>query len=183
MTASNRKPIVIYRSKYGSAKCYAEWIAEELSADLFDGTIVTINDLLKYDTIIFGGSLYAVGILGISLIKDHFEKIADKKVIIFSVGASPAVREALETVRNANFTPKMKLKVHYFHLRGGFDYSKLGFIHKIMMCMLKLKIKHKKPEDRSNDEKEMLSAYEKPVDFKNKKAISPIIRCANDENR
>lgn len=56
--------VVIYRSKYGSAKRYAEWIAQEVKADLFDGSKVSPADLEKYDTIVFGGSLYAVGILG-----------------------------------------------------------------------------------------------------------------------
>jgi len=43
--------------------------ADEVKADLFERSKITLNDILKYDTIVYGGSLYAAGILGISLIK------------------------------------------------------------------------------------------------------------------
>jgi len=33
-----RKTVVIYKSKYGKTKQYAEWIAAELNAPLFDHT-------------------------------------------------------------------------------------------------------------------------------------------------
>ena len=56
------KTIVIYKSKTGFVRKYAEWIAEDLLADIFEVSKVNINMLAKYDTVIFGGSLHAVGI-------------------------------------------------------------------------------------------------------------------------
>ena len=75
------KTVVIYKSKYRSAKRYAEWIAEETNGDLFDGSEIKAEDMLKYDTIVYGGSLYAVGILGISLIKKNFDKRKESNYI------------------------------------------------------------------------------------------------------
>lgn len=95
MSDNINKVVVIYKSKYGSAQRYAQWIADEVKADLFERSKITLNDILKYDTIVYGGSLYAAGILGISLIKKNFDKLKDKKVIVFSVGASPAHPEAI----------------------------------------------------------------------------------------
>ena len=69
--------IVVYKTKYGSTKTYAEWIAEELSADIRDAKTVKADDLLKYDTIIYGGGLYAEGINGVSLITKNYEKLKD----------------------------------------------------------------------------------------------------------
>ena len=62
------KAIVIYKSKYGSTKCYAQWIADELECDINDASNVKIEDLYEYDTIIYGGGLYAEVIAGVSLI-------------------------------------------------------------------------------------------------------------------
>ncbi|NLE01149.1 MAG: flavodoxin, partial [Fibrobacter sp.] len=52
------KIIVVYKSKYGTTKRYAEWIAEEVKADLFEQSAVSVEDLLKYDIIVYGGSLH-----------------------------------------------------------------------------------------------------------------------------
>ena len=78
MTYNNGKTIVLYKSKYGSAQRYAQWIAEDINADLYDASNAKPEELLKYDTVVFGGSLYRVGILGISLIKDNYESIKNK---------------------------------------------------------------------------------------------------------
>ena len=48
---------VIYKSKYGSTKKYAEWIGEELECDVLETGSVSADTLKKYDTIIYGGGL------------------------------------------------------------------------------------------------------------------------------
>ncbi len=175
MSDNINKVVVIYKSKYGSAQRYAQWIADEVKADLFERSEITLNDMLKYDTIVYGGSLYATGILGVSLIKKNFDKIKDKKVVTFSVGASPAHPEAINDIKNNNFTEEMKEKVRFFHLRGGFNYKKLNLIDKVLMYLLKKKIEHKKPDELTDDEKGMLACYKHPADWTNKKAIRPIV--------
>ena len=61
------KSVVIYKSRSGFVKNYAQWIAEELSADIYDASMVKVDMLLEYDNIIYGG-LYISGINGIKLI-------------------------------------------------------------------------------------------------------------------
>ena len=82
------KTIVIYKSKTGFTRKYAELITEELSADIFDVSKVNDSMLSAYDTIIYGGSLYASGITGVKYIKQNLHKLKDKKVIVFATGAS-----------------------------------------------------------------------------------------------
>ncbi|NSA18108.1 flavodoxin [Clostridium saccharobutylicum] len=62
------KIVVIYKSKTGFTKKYAEWISKELKADIFKSSKATREMLNEYDTIIYGGSLYASGVIGIKLI-------------------------------------------------------------------------------------------------------------------
>ncbi len=62
------RSIVIYKSQTGFTQKYAEWIAEELKADIFDILQVNVEMLQNYDTIIYGGGLYAGGINCVKLI-------------------------------------------------------------------------------------------------------------------
>jgi hypothetical protein len=71
------KIVVVYRSKSGFTKKYAEWIAKAVNADLFEGGEIKIDDLLKYDTVVYGAALYASGINGIKFITDNFNKLKE----------------------------------------------------------------------------------------------------------
>jgi len=45
MLNSDKKVAVIYKSKYGSTKGYAEWIARDVDGDLFESSKIRIEDL------------------------------------------------------------------------------------------------------------------------------------------
>lgn len=79
------KAVVIYKSKTGFTKKYAQWIAEDLSADIFEVSKVNMNMLNSYDTVIYGGSLYAVGINGVKLITQNIDKLKDKKLVFLQL--------------------------------------------------------------------------------------------------
>ncbi|MBU3073905.1 flavodoxin domain-containing protein [Clostridium estertheticum] len=171
------KTVVIYKSKTGFTKKYAEWISEALSADIFDISRVDINVVTNYDTVIYGGSLYAVGIIGVKCITKNLDKFKGKKVVVFATGASPSSEEVIREVKDKNFTPEDQKSVQFFYLRGGFDYSKIKPFDKALMTLLKWKIKMKKeltPEARG-----MLAMYDKPVDFTRRKNIDEIITYVN----
>ena len=171
----NNKTVVIYKTKYGSTRKYAEWISEELNCDLYDGDEININDLMEYDCIIYGGGVYATGIKGISLIKKNFDKIKDKNIIIFSVGASFINKKNYNTIKENSFSEEMKDNVKYFMLRGGFNFKKLKFFDKILMKLMRYKIKKKDPKELTSEEKGLLDSYNNPVDFTKKEFIKPII--------
>lgn len=171
------KSLVIYKSKTGFTKKYAQWIAEDLSADLVDVSKVDINMMESYDAIIYGGSLHAVGIDGVRFITKNIDKLKDKKIVVFATGASPVREEDINKVREKNFTSDLQKYIHFVYLRGGFNYTKLPLWDKFLMTLLKWKIKSKK--QLTNDEKGMLSVYDKPIDFTRKKYINEIIEYIN----
>ena len=78
--------IVIYKTKYGSTKSYAQWIGEELGCRVVDVKEITIDELDRYDTIIYGGGLYAEAINGVSLITKNIDRLKNKKIAIFPQG-------------------------------------------------------------------------------------------------
>ncbi|MCM1989382.1 flavodoxin domain-containing protein [Oceanirhabdus seepicola] len=171
------KTVIVYKSKTGFAKKYAEWISEELSADIFEASDVNINMLTVYDTVIYGGGLYAIGINGVKLITQNIEKLKDKKVVVFATGASTSRGEVIQEVKNKNFTTEQQKYMMFFYLRGGFNYSKLKPFDKVLMTLLKWKIKNKKKKGKelTPDEKGMIAAYDNPVDFTRKKNINKLI--------
>lgn len=173
------KIVVVYKSKYGSTKKYAEWIAKAVNADLFPCSKITAQELLRYDIVIYGGGLYMLGISGFSLIKDNFDMLKYKKLIVFSVGLSPARPSAIEDVITKNFSDEMRESICYFHLRGGLDYNKMNALDKLLMLLLKKRIESIKPEERDSDSKSILATYGKVTDFSNRKYIQPIVDCIN----
>ncbi len=95
--------VVLYKSKYGATKKYAEWLAEELSSDIIETKQAGIEQVAKYDTIILGGGIYATGIAGISFLRKHYEKLKDKRILVFAVGASPYDEKAMTAIKERNF--------------------------------------------------------------------------------
>ncbi len=72
--------IILYKSKYGSTKKYAEWIAERTGFECIKTDDADIRKVQKYDVIILGGGIYASGIAGISFLKKNISKLKDKKM-------------------------------------------------------------------------------------------------------
>lgn len=169
------KIAVIYKSKYGSTERYARWIAEETGADLYRSADIPPANLRKYDVLVFGGGLYAVNILGISLLKNNYEKIKDKKLVVFSVGISPESQKALDAVRDKNFGRDMQQSIRFFHLRGALNYDKMSPKHKFMMRILKKMLDSKRAEELDADEQGMLQTFGQNSDFVNKDSIRPIV--------
>jgi menaquinone-dependent protoporphyrinogen IX oxidase len=173
------KVAVLYQSRYGTAKQYAEWIAEETGGTLFALPKVKLADLESYDTIVIGGGIYASSILGISFLKKNFACLSGKRLIAFSVGASFDSRKNTDAIRNHNLTPEMQKTVRFFHLRGGLFYGKMSALDrtgmKLMVGMLK-----KKPEDLWDEEtRGMIETYGKDTSFLDRASIAPILAAVN----
>lgn len=173
------KTVVLYRSKSGFVKRYAEWIAEALQADLFEASKFNPKLLNVYDTIIYGGGLYAVGINGVKLIKDNLRKLQGKKVIVFATGASYSTEKVYNEVRDKNFTEAEQKQIRFFYMQGGFDFNKMKPIDKVLMSMMKRMLKGKK--DRTPEDDEFLAAYDQPTDFTAKEKIEDLLAYARSE--
>jgi menaquinone-dependent protoporphyrinogen IX oxidase len=170
------KTAVIYKSKYGHTKQYAEWIAESLEADLFEDDKIKSSELSHYDKIIYGGGLYAGGINGAAIISKNFKSIKDKNLIVFTVGlASPEDPGIYTAIIEKAFTEEMRKNIKFFHFRGGINYRELGMVHKGMMAMLKKMVEKKTEEEMTEEDKQMLATYGDQVDFSDRKSVEPLL--------
>ena len=165
------KTIVVYKSKSGYTRTYAEWIAQEMGCDIRENA--ELSDIIGYDTIIYGGGMYAGGFNGVKLITKNLDKLKGKKIALFAVGSNPGREHEMKIFWDRVLTAEQQKTIGYFYLRGGFDFDKLTAKDKVLMKMLKVKLQRSK--ERTEDEQGMLDAYDTPVDFSEKKNIKPLI--------
>ena len=165
------KIAVIYKSKNGTTKRYAEWIAEALDASIFEASDVKPTQLADYDVIVYGGWVFASKISGVKLVTEH----ACKALVVFSVGlADPKISDYTELLAE-NFKPEFPERIKVFHLRGGIDYKKMGFVQRGMMSLVKKSAEKKEPDKRTGEEQAVLETFDGTFDFTERAAIEPLV--------
>jgi len=172
------KTVVIYKTTSGFTKRYSDWIAEGLKADIFPHSGTTLEKLLGYDLIIYGGSLHATGVSGVDLIKKNLPKLLGKNIIVFATGASPYSKRVEEEVRDRNFTAEEQKRLRFFYLRGGYDHSKLDLKNRLLMDLLRFKILMRPKGKRTPDEVGMLAAFKHPMDAARKENLKALLEYA-----
>ena len=172
---TNSKVAVIYKSKYGSSRKYAGWIAIKLDADLYELSDIVSSDLEDYDTIIYGSYLHVGKIKGLNFITKNYEKIKDKNIIIFTIGLSENNDKTIKKITDDNFNEEILNKVKLFYFKGAFDYNNLTFLDKIMMKGLKKSLENKSWDDLEEGNKELLRNFYSHMDFTDKKSVTPIV--------
>jgi menaquinone-dependent protoporphyrinogen IX oxidase len=172
--------IVIYKSKYGATKRYAEWIAEETGFDCIDVKKAKIDEVLKYDTIVFGGGIYAQGIAGLSFIKKHIDVLKDKRLFIFCDGASPYEEGAISFIISKYMQEYMKM-LPCFYFRGAWDMPNMTFVDRNLCQMLQKQVGKKDPAEWEIWEKALMEAGTGQYDWTDKEYIKPLIEAINAE--
>ncbi len=171
-----KKIAVIYKSVYGTTKRYAQWIAEELGASLFEASSVKPAQLMDYDVVVYGGGLYAGGIIGVKLVA----KNPCKELVVFTVGlATPEITDYSEILAT-NFSADKLADIKVFHLHGGMDYGKLGVAHRAMMAFKKKEAEKKPISERTSDDHAMIETYGGKFDFTDRDTIKPLVDYVNN---
>ena len=167
--------IVIYKSKYGGTKKYAEWISEELGCSVVDAKKITIDDILKYDTIVYGGGLYAEIINGVHLLMKNMDKLKDKKIAVFTTGLTPPdCRDYYDKmVIEKNFKDGLPENVKVFNYLGKMVVDELSLVHCTALKTLKKIMQGK--ENPSEMEKLLVELCDADGDFCDKDAIGELI--------
>jgi menaquinone-dependent protoporphyrinogen IX oxidase len=162
---------VIYQSHYGATEQYAKWIAEDLGADLIERRKASAAMLAGYDIIVYGGGLYAGGILGAGLAA----KNPCKHLVAFTVGLADPDTTDYTGIINRSFPEGSHKPERVFHLRGGIDYKRLSLVHKGMMAMVKKGAEKRTEAERSYEDKVFLETYGSQLDFKDRTTIAPLV--------
>lgn len=167
--------LIVYKSKYGSTHKYAYEIKERINADIYKDVDVKEIDFEKYNTVIYGGRVFAGTIDGLSnFVKKFEDKLKNKKFLIFGVGCSSI--DSTEKINKLKQVSKPEnLEAEIFYFRGALDSKKLGFMDKMMIKMVKSKAMKTPENERDDDERAIIDSFERKVDFFDKSAVNGLI--------
>lgn len=174
------RAIVIYKSKYGSTKTYAEWIAQELGCGCTDSKDIKADDLSQYDTIIYGGGLYAEVIAGVILITKNMEKLKGKKLIVYTTGITPIdCRDYYDRmVMDKNFPKEIRQYIKVYNFPGKMILSELSLVHRTALKTLKKIMQGK--ENPTEMEKLLVKLCDADGDFSDRSLIGPLVEYAKE---
>ena len=174
---------VLYKSKYGSTRTYAKWIADKLHGDLYGIDNISLDNLNNYDFIVFAGALYAGKLSSAKGIKRFLNKLkGDKNLYCVIVGlGNPQDKELYNNAVDKNFNSNEKERMKFYFLRGCIDFEKLKIHHALMMYMLTRIISNKTV--KTEDEKALLENYGKKIDFLNKTSVEEIVLDIKNKNK
>ena len=170
--------IVIYKTKYGGTKKYAEWIGEKLGCEVVDAKKIKIDDILKYDRIIYGGGLYAEIINGVHMLTKNMDKLQNKKIAVFTTGLTPPdCRDYYDKmVIEKNFKEGLPENVRVFNYLGKMVVSELSLVHRTALKTLKKIMQGK--ENPTEMEKLLVELCDADGDFCHREAIGELIEYA-----
>jgi len=165
------KTAVIYTSQTGFTKQYAEWIAEDVQGDCMTVAEAEKKDLSGYDAIVFGGWCFAGSIKKLDWFKKKAAQWADKKKVVYAVGASPLENPELQEGLRKNFTDEEWAQISVFYCPGGLCYEKMSGVSRVMMKMFVRML----AKNKSEKEQAMAKMLSKSYDISDRKYIAPMV--------
>ncbi|MBU3132613.1 flavodoxin domain-containing protein [Clostridium gasigenes] len=169
------KAIVIYKSKTGFTKRYAEWICEELKCEISNYRNLNLSSLDNYDFVIYGSRIHAGKVDGLKNMKKMFVNNEGAKLIVFATGATPfEAKDNIDKIWKANFSEQELKTIPHFYTQSGLNYEKMGIGDRLIMKSLAkmLSSKNKKSKEESGCEEAIVKSH----DISSREYIEPLVR-------
>jgi flavodoxin len=130
---NNMKGIILYMSRAGSTKEYAEMLSEETGFPILDLKNDKKPDLEGYEIVIIGSWIMGNRMVARSWIRKKWKILEKRHVILFSTsGAEPDI-EIRKEFLEGSLPSEIRDQVSYFPLRGRFRKEDLGPVYKGFM--------------------------------------------------
>lgn len=168
---------VVYKSKYGSTKQYAQWISEELDADIFSVEEAGKVSFSRYDTIIFGGCINAGGIKGIEFLKKNIKAFSGKRILTFAVGLNVDNEKNMQDCREINFVKKLA-DIPCFFLPGAYNPAKVSGFDRKLMGVVKKMVSGNADSDPAA--KALVDAIENGADLVDRERLAPLLEAVKN---
>ncbi len=168
------KGIIVYKSKYGATKKYADWLAEITSFDIIETERAKIDDVSRYEKVILAGGIYASGIAGLTFLKKGISKLQNSRIAVLSVGASPYDEKAFGELYNFNFKGEIS-GIKCFYARGSWDEEAMSFKDRTLCKLLQKSLANKDPSTFEPWQSALMSAVGKKCDWTDKKYLDDIV--------
>ncbi|MBQ8527057.1 MAG: hypothetical protein IJ429_01165 [Lachnospiraceae bacterium] len=174
------KTVIVYKSKTGFTKKYAEMIAAEVSCDLIELKTAKSEKLAEYDRVVFGTRFFAGMVDDLKKAKELFAGSGAKKLVVFATGATPNEAESVvNDVWKNNFTSEELESIPHFYMQSGICYEKMPFGEKMMMKMAAKMMKNQKEKDEMGQGFE--EALKGSFDISDKVYVEPIVKYLKED--
>lgn len=172
------KAVVLYQSKYGYTTQYAAWLAAALGCEMREMKAANAQSLAACDTIIVGSGIYAGQIAAAKwLAKNAAALGAAQNLVLFTVGLTATGDETRREAARQTLGSALQGRVRVFHLLGGVNESRLGFLHKGVIGMMRKMLRDKPPAQRSEVDEKLLEMRDGKCELLSEEALQPLLDC------
>ena len=167
--------IIVYASRYGSTKRYADRLSELTGVEAVDYSMV--KDLTVYDKVVYMGSVVAGTVTGLK--KTVSKMRGGQELVIVSVGMidpkDPDNVSGIRSIIRQQIPAELYDESRIFHLHGCIDYPNLKLSHRMLMSMMR-SMASKKPESELDAvSRTVLATYGKRIDNVDLSALDVIV--------
>ena len=168
------KTLIVYKSKTGFTKKYAEIVAGEVKGDLLELKKATASQMAGYDVIVFGSRFFAGTVDELKKAEELFAASGAKEFVVFATGATPnAAEDIVNDVWKNSFSSEKIEKTPHFYMQSGICYEKMPFGEKMMIKMASLMMKSQKEKDEMGQGFE--EALKGSFDISSEEYVQPLI--------
>ena len=174
------KTLIVYRSKYGAARQYAQWLQETLRCDCLENKDLDPARLAGYDTIVLAGGVYAGRVAGLDLVIKNPGAFAGKRLAVLATGMTPHHAELLPTLRSGNMTGPLS-EMPLFYGRGGWPKARMTLPDRLLCTMLEKSVVKKDPAACAPQELPLreTAGQKRDFDWTDRSALAPLIDWVN----
>mgnify|MGYP001862913698 CR=1 FL=1 len=167
------KDLVLYQSKYGASRSYAEWLGAAWGCPA-----CVLQDckggLGAYQRIVLVGGLYAGSIAGLKRFFRLCEGVPHERAAVLCVGASPYDADTLAACKARGFGAGWQ-DVPLFYARGRLDMAQLNPVDRALCRMLCKSVARKDPASLEPWMQALLSAADAPQDWADPGQLAPLL--------
>ena len=168
--------LVVYDSRHGAAKSYAETLAKELNVKIYPVKKLKKKDIEKIDTLIIGGSIYMSKLRILKKLKKHQDTLKQKTLYLFAVGLHDDLAEGIEKVKKDNTLLELYPIKQYFYFPGKLILRELKFPYRTIMKFLRAVLS--KQENLKEEEAALLHEIKTQKDKRDMTLLEPLITLA-----
>lgn len=166
--------LILYKSKTGFTKKYANMIAEETGGTAVDFKEGTPELLSSFNRILFGSRMHAGRIDGLPDARSLCQKCGRRLSALFVTGAMPNTeKRTITEMWENNLTSDELTVLPHFYMQSGLYYEKMNFTDKTMMKIFAFMMKRKK--DKTPDEIHFAEAIAHSYDISSREYLEPLL--------
>lgn len=119
------KNIIVYSSKHGSTKAYAEWLAQSLEIECLSIEKVRSSQLQEADGVILGSAIYMGHLRIADWLLENWHHIKGKKLALYSVSATDPEDAKVKSMIQESLPREYIEGMKFFHLPGKIEIKNL----------------------------------------------------------